>query len=77
MNFHRLILHSARMSLVHHCPELGSPTSEPQALPPAGAPRPCQPHSSEEKGGKKERKKERKEERKEGRKKIKVIKIKN
>ena len=41
-----------------HCPELGSPTSEAQPWHPAGAPRPCQPHGSEEKGGKKERKKE-------------------
>ena len=72
------------------CSELGSPTSEAQARHLAGAPRLCQPHSSEENGGKKERKKERergrekerkkerKGERKEGRKKErknKVIKI--
>ena len=33
-------------SLVVQCLELGSPTSEAQAWHPAGAPRPCQPHSS-------------------------------
>ena len=46
--------------LVEQCPELGSPTSETQSWQPAGAPRPCQPQASEEKG-EKERKKERKE----------------
>ena len=40
------------------CPELGSPSSEAQALHLAGAPRPCQSDGSEEKG---EKKKERKE----------------
>ena len=43
------------------CPELSSSTSEAQASHPAREPRPCQPHGSEEKGGK------RKEGRKEGR----------
>ena len=37
------------------CPGLGPPTSEAQAQHRAGAPKPCQPHGSEEK--KKERKK--------------------
>ena len=31
------------------CPGLGPPTSEAQVGHPAGVPRPCQPHSSEEK----------------------------
>ena len=62
-------------------PEVSSPTSEAQAWHPAGAPRPCQPHGSEEKG-EKERKRERKKERKKQRKKQrkeenKVIKIEN
>ena len=42
----RLILRGAGRSLVDQCPELGSPTSEAQAWHLAGAPRPCQPHSS-------------------------------
>ena len=52
------------------CPELGSPTSEAQASLPGRAPRPCQPHGSEEKGERrKKEKKERKKERKERKKK--------
>ena len=61
---HCLILCGAGRSLVDKSPELGSPTSEAQALHPARAPRPCLLHSSE-KGRKKERKKERKERKKE------------
>ena len=41
----QLILCGAGRSLVVQCPELGSPTSEAQAWHPAGAPKPCQPHS--------------------------------
>ena len=55
-NFHRLILHGAGRFLVVQCPELGSPTYEAQAGHPARAPRPCQPHGSEEKRGKKKKK---------------------
>ena len=41
---HWLILRGTRRSLVVQCPELSSPTSEAQAWPQAGAPRPCQSH---------------------------------
>ena len=57
-NFHRLILCGTGRCLVDQCPELSSPTSETQAWRLAGAPRPCQPHGSEEKWEK--RKKEEK-----------------
>ena len=42
------------------CLELGSPISEGQALHPAGAPRPFQPHSSEEKKEKSKKQREKK-----------------
>ena len=39
-----LILHGARRSLVVHCPEISSSTSEAQAWHPARGPRPCKLH---------------------------------
>ena len=52
----QMILHGPWRSLVVQCPELGSPTSEAQAWHQAGAPKPCQPHGSGEKGEKKKEK---------------------